>query len=405
MNRIVVAGASLAGTRAAQRLRSDGFLGELVLLGEETDGPYDRPPLSKQILTGDWAREEIELLDPRELKQLDVSMRLGTRAESLSPSEHELKLSDGSTLGYDGLIITTGARARSLSGLPDSERVHLLRTSTDAARLTAALGPGVRLGVLGGGFLGSEVASSALARGAKVTILEREALPMSAALGTPIGRHIAEVQQARGVDLRTDSLVARVIGAASHIGVELTDGMTLEFDHLLVSIGAIPNVEWLEGSGLEVDQGLITDPKLFVAPDVVAAGDIVRIRDADDVLSRRVEHWTNAAAQGEAAACNLLLGRSAATEFRSVPYVWSDQFGSRIEVLGSPGDAERTVEIWSSADRRALLYACYVGTEVEALVGINATRWLIGVRRTLQGTTKLDRSAVTDLISAVRRAS
>ena len=405
MDKIVIVGASLAGTRAAQKLRSIGFSGEVLLVGEENESPYDRPPLSKQLLTGEWGRSDIELLTDDELARLRLSLRLGVRAEGLSVARREVVLSDGSTVAFDGLIVATGARARRLPGLPPSDRVHVIRQASDAARLAAAFRPGTRLGVLGGGFLGSEVASAAVRNGVEVTVVERDALPMSGALGDAVGAQLADIQRAHGVALRTGALVHGVDDDGLGVTVSIAGGAELSFDHVLVSIGAVPNVEWLDDPALERIDGLVVDERLFAADNVVAAGDVARMRRADGTLLRRVEHWTNAAAQGEVAATNLLLGRANATEFRAVPYVWSDQFGSRIEVLGSPAEGTRTEEIWSSADRRQLLYASYLDDDVHALVGVNAMRWIVGVRRVLQGATRLDQTAVADLMHAVRRAS
>ncbi len=404
MRDIVIVGASLAGLRAAQRLRTRGFTETIVLVGEEPWAPYDRPPLSKQILTGDWSRPDLDLASAREYEDLGLELRLGVRAEGVSVARREVVLSDGSVRRYDGLVVATGARARRLPGVEDSPRVHVIRTWADAERLHLALGPGVRLGVLGGGFLGSEVASAAVGRGAEVCVVERDALPMAGVLGDVVGAQLAHLQQAGGVQLRTSATVAAVEDLNDRVAVLLADGSSLEFDHVLVSIGAVPNVEWLTDAELEIDDGLVTTPTLFAADGVVAAGDVVRIRNADGSPRRRVEHWTNAAAQGEAAADSLLAGVQDATAYEAVPYVWSDQFGSRVEMLGHPTGGE-VEEIWSSADRNQLLFASYADGEVEALVGVNAVRWLLGVRRSLQGAAALDQAAVADLLQAVRRAS
>jgi NADPH-dependent 2,4-dienoyl-CoA reductase/sulfur reductase-like enzyme len=406
MHRIVIVGASLAGTRALQTLRAGGFAGEIVLIGDEGELPYDRPPLSKQFLTAEWSREDIALLSPAELDGLGADVRLGTSARSLHAAAQRLTLSDGNDLAYDGLVIATGARPRTLpADSAPGVRIHYIRTAQDSRDLAAALHPGSRLGILGGGFLGAEVASSAIGLGAQVTVLERDPLPMSSVLGSTIGGELADLMRAQGVDLRASATVAAVDQDETHASALLADGTRLDFDHLLVSIGAVPNCEWLEGSGLEIDGGVVTDEALFVRDGVVAAGDVVRVRTEDGSLVRRIEHWTNAAAQGEVAAANLLAGRDSAVPFRALPYVWSDQHGVRIEILGSPGRADRVEELWANADRTQRLYVCLTGTEPMALVGFNAVRWLLGIRRNLRESTSITTEVLADLESAVRTAS
>jgi 3-phenylpropionate/trans-cinnamate dioxygenase ferredoxin reductase subunit len=406
MHRIVIVGASLAGTRALQALRAGGFTGELVLVGDEDELPYDRPPLSKQFLTREWSREDIALLSPAEIDGLHTDVRLGTSARSLDAEARRLTLSDGSDLAYDGLVIATGARPRTLpTDSATGGRIHYIRTAQDSRDLAAALGPGSRLGILGGGFLGAEVASSAIGLGAQVTVLERDPLPMSSVLGSTIGTELAHLMRAQGVELRTNSSVTGVGQDEAQASAFLADGARLDFDHLLVAIGAVPNCEWLEGSGLEVDGGVVTDEALFVRDGVVAAGDVVRVRTEDGSLVRRIEHWTNAAAQGEIAAANLLAGRGSAVPFRALPYVWSDQHGVRVEILGSPAGADRVEELWANAARTQRLYVCFDGAEPVALVGFNAVRWLLGIRRNLRESTSITTEVLDDLKSAVRTAS
>lgn len=406
MHRIVIVGASLAGTRALQALRSGAFTGEIVLVGDEGELPYDRPPLSKQFLTAEWSRDDIAQLSSTEFDDLRADVRLGTSARSLVPEAQRLNLSDGSDLTYDGLIIATGARPRRLpTDSAAGGRIHYIRTVQDSRNLAAALTPGARLGILGGGFLGAEVASSAIDLGAQVTVLERDPLPMSSTLGSVIGGELAGLMRAQGVDLRTGASVTGVDQNDAYASAILANGTRQDFDHLLVSIGAMPNCEWLEGSGLEVDGGVVTDEALFVRDRVVAAGDVVRIRTDDGSLVRRIEHWTNAAAQGETAAANLLAGRGSAVPFRALPYVWSDQHGARVEVLGSPAGADRVEELWANADRTQRLYVGFSDAEPVALVGFNAVRWLLGIRRNLRECTSITTEVLTDLKSAVRTAS
>lgn len=337
MERVVVVGASLAGSHAAEALRDEGFDGQIVLLGDEPDAPYDRPPLSKQILTQTWDEDRIELFSLDELSDLDIELRMSSRAVGLDTGARIVRLESGEELGYDGLIIATGARARQLSG-PSDPHIHVLRDLGDARRLSQALAGGSRrLGIVGGGFIGSEVAHGALTLGNRVTVFEQGPSPMSRVFGAQVGARLAALQHRFEVDLRTEVAVDAVRpNVDGGVDVTLTDGTTHRFDDVLVSIGAIPNTEWLTGSALDVDAGLVCDSTLFAAPGIVGAGDIVRIRDAEGRLHRRIEHWTDSVAQAQAAAANLIVGAANARPFSGLPYVWSDQFGLRIEVIGDP---------------------------------------------------------------------
>jgi NADPH-dependent 2,4-dienoyl-CoA reductase/sulfur reductase-like enzyme len=410
MQNVVIVGASLAGTRAAQQLRSDGFDGSIVLLSDEGECAYDRPPLSKQYLQGQSTRDDISLLTDDELRELAIDVRVGCRASGLDASSRVVRTADGESVPFDGCVVATGARPRLLPGLskPLDRRLHVLRTVADAARLRAVLGPGVRLGIVGGGFIGCEVASTAIALGAGVTVLERDPLPMSRVLGDLVGKQLSDMQRGRDVDLRTEVVVDAVsILPDRDVGVEirLADGSRLSFDHVLVSVGAQPNVEWLESSGLRIEDGLVCDEKLFVADHIVAAGDVARIRGRDGSLQRRIEHWTNAAAQGEAAAASLLAGRAAARPFRAVPYVWSDQFGARLEIIGAPLGTDEVSEVWSSSDHSRRLYVYRRDETVTALVGFNAVGCLFKVRRSLVGQTRITDAALRELETNLRLTS
>ncbi|NMR32410.1 MULTISPECIES: NAD(P)/FAD-dependent oxidoreductase [Micrococcaceae] len=402
METIVIVGASLAGTRAAQTLRAEGYDGRIILVGEESEMPYDRPPLSKQFLLGDWAREDIALLTPKEVESLKLEFRLGVRATGLDREHKRLLLGVDGDLSYDGLIITTGARPRSLSGLdPHQEGVHVIRTMGDAQRLAEGLRNGQTLGIIGGGFLGSEVASAARRMGVAVTMLERDPEPMAAILGTRVGRVLADIQRQHGVDVRTESMVRKVVvgsvkGVPS-VQVINDDETRLEFDNVLLSIGAVPNTEWLADSDVLIDNGVVCDDKLFVSDSIVTAGDVARINHPLQGFQRRIEHWTNAVQLGEVAAANLLAGRRKARSFRSVPYVWSDQFGSRIEIIGSPRGDDRVELLGSEAKDNKRLFVYFRDGAPSALVGINARSWMLGVRRRITDVAELNLAFVENL--------
>jgi NADPH-dependent 2,4-dienoyl-CoA reductase/sulfur reductase-like enzyme len=408
---IVVVGASLAGTRAVQSLRAQGYRGRIVVLTEEPEAFYDRPPLSKQFLRGEFGRADIDLVETAEYDALGVELRVGSRAVSLDLACQRVALADGSEVAYDGLVVATGARARTLPGVRPGHRVHVLRTLADAARLRAALGPGVRLGILGGGFVGTEVASSAVALGCRVTVIEQAPAPMAPVLGISLAENLARAARAAGVEIAAAQRAAEVrAGAEGCPLVELESGVTLEFDQLLVSVGAVPNAEWLAGSGLEVDGGLVCDGSLFAAGtarpgSVVGAGDVVRLREPDGSLAPRVEHWTHAAAQGELAAANLLTDPADAPRFRAVPYVWSDQFGYRIEILGQLAQGDSPEQIWSVPGEVSSLYVCRREGRPTALIGVNAMRWLVDARRRLRGKAELTDEALAHLTRRLEAAS
>lgn len=316
MDHIVVAGAGLAGLRAAETLRRRGFVGELIVVGDEPHRPYDRPPLSKQYLAGTWDMERVWL---RMEDNLEMDLRLGTAAVGLDVEARQVTLAGGDELTYDGLVIATGASPR---GLPGFEGAVMLRTLDDAHRLQRHLKPGGRIAVIGAGFIGSEVAATARELGCDVTIYEVLPRPLARVFPEQIGNVIAALHRDHGVDLRLETTVS----SADEI----------DADVVVVGIGVVPNTAWLEGSGLTIDNGVVCDATCVAVGSggtVVAAGDIARWPNAlfDDQLMR-VEHWTNAAEQAEAAA-GALLGD--AQPFAPVPYFWSDQYDVKMQFVGT----------------------------------------------------------------------
>ncbi|MET7703878.1 FAD-dependent oxidoreductase [Streptomyces sp. NPDC005485] len=324
-NRIVVVGASAAGLAAVVALRKGGYDGTLTLVGDEPHAPYDRPPLSKQILSGAWSPEQLPLRSPADLDALGLDLRLGAAATGLDTAERTVRLADGATLTYDGLIVATGVRPRRLPG----EGAHVLRTRDDALALRERLGPGRRLVVVGAGFLGAEAAAVARGLGARVTLLEPAPVPLAHAVGEAVGRVLSRAHLEHGVDLRCGVTVTEV----TEDGVRLADGELVEADEVLVAIGSLPNTEWLAGSGVTVDDGVVCDEYCAAAPGVYAAGDVARWYNPLFGTSMRIEHRTNAAEQGMAAARNLL-APAARKPFAPVPYFWSDQYDMRIQAFG-----------------------------------------------------------------------
>ncbi|MEV8428732.1 FAD-dependent oxidoreductase [Streptomyces sp. HUAS 31] len=325
MRRIVVVGASAAGLAAAETLRREGHDGTLTLVGDEPLAPYDRPPLSKQLLAGEWEPGRLDLRTPDDLAGLDLDLRLGVPATSLRLADAEVDLGDGSAVPYDGLIIATGVRPRRLPGAGG----HVLRTLDDAVRLRDRLAPGRRLVVVGAGFLGAEAAAVARRLGCEVTLLEPAPVPLAHAVGARVGEMLADAHRERGVDLRCGVTVTEVTGH----GVRLADGELVAADEVLTAVGALPNTDWLADSGLTVGDGVVCDQYCEAARDVYAAGDVARWFNPLFGRSMRIEHRTNAAEQGMAAARNLLRPE-ARKPFAPVPYFWSDQYDMKIQAYG-----------------------------------------------------------------------
>lgn len=326
MRRIAVVGASAAGLAAAETLRREGYDGTLTLVGDEPEPPYDRPPLSKQVLAAEWEPDRLALRTPADLAALDLDLRLGVAATGLDLVDRAVRLADGSEVPYDGLVVATGVRPRRLPG----EGAHVLRTLGDALTLRERLSPGRRLVVVGAGFLGAEAAAVAWRLGAEVTVLEPAAVPLAHAVGADVGRMLARAHAERGVDLRCGVKVSEV----TEEGVRLAGGEEIEADEVLVAVGSLPNTEWLDGSGLAIGDGVLCDEYCEAAENVYAAGDVARWYNPLFGTSMRIEHRTNAAEQGMAAARNLLAAREARKAFTPVPYFWSDQYDMKVQAYG-----------------------------------------------------------------------
>jgi NADPH-dependent 2,4-dienoyl-CoA reductase/sulfur reductase-like enzyme len=338
MRTVTVVGASLSGLYAARELRAQGFDGRLVVVGDEPHRPYDRPPLSKDFLTGRADEEQLALTDSEETAGLDAEWLLGVRARGLDTRGRAVLLGDGRTVSTDGVVIATGAAARRLPG-DRLTGVHTLRTLDDARALRACLTQGPRrVVVIGGGFIGAETASSCARLGHAVTVVEAAPLPLVPQLGARMAAVCAALHRRGGVELVTATGVAGLCGTAAVTGVRLTDGRTLPADVVIVGIGARPNTAWLTGSALALHDGVQCDEGCVTAlPQVVAVGDVARVGGT------RSEHWTSATGQPRVAVANLLAGRTRDT-VRTVPYFWSDQYGIRIQFAGRHRDGD-TVHI------------------------------------------------------------
>ncbi|MFD8913942.1 NAD(P)/FAD-dependent oxidoreductase [Streptomyces sp. NPDC059575] len=340
MRTVTVVGASLAGLYAARELRAQGFDGRLVIVGDEPHRPYDRPPLSKDFLTGRADESRLALTDAEDRTALDAEWLLGLRATGLDPRTRTVRLHTGRTLTTDGVVIATGARARRLPG-PTPAGCHTLRTLDDARALRTALTGGPRrVVVIGGGFIGAETASSCAALGHEVTVVEAAPLPLLPQLGPEMAAVCAALHRRAGVRLLTGTGVAAPRGPRTVTAVDLAAGRTLPADLVVTGIGATPNTDWLAGSGLPLRDGVLCDAGgATPLPQVVAVGDVARV---DGVRS---EHWTAATLQPRTAVASLLAGHTRETG-RPVPYFWSEQYGSRLQFAGSrrDGDTVRVTE-------------------------------------------------------------
>jgi 3-phenylpropionate/trans-cinnamate dioxygenase ferredoxin reductase subunit len=381
--RVVVVGASLAGLRAVEALRTQGFAGELVLVGEERHAPYDRPPLSKQVLRGDWDTERTRLRKDG-YDALGVRLELGVRAQSLDSKAQTLTLSEGRTLGYDGLVIATGAEVRRPPWGAGLAGIHVLRTLDDALALRAELTAreGTRVCVIGAGFIGLEVAASCRAMGLPVTVIEPLPVPLSPKLGEPMARVIAELHRERGVDLRTGLGVADIEGEGRVQRVRLSDGNAIECDVVVAGLGVKPATAWLDGSGVAVDDGVLCDATCATSvPNVVAAGDVARWPNGWAGVTMRVEHWTHAVEQAQHAVKRLLGGPSFTEPFSPVPYFWSDQYDLKIQFAGyaAPGDEIVLVDGTLESRRFVALYGR--GGRVMGVLALGRPAKLIGYRK------------------------
>jgi NADPH-dependent 2,4-dienoyl-CoA reductase/sulfur reductase-like enzyme len=391
---LVVVGAGLAGVRAVEAARRTGFDGPVTLLGAEHEAPYDRPPLSKTFFTEGsplrYLRTEDSLRD-----ELDVDVRLGVTATGLDVDARVVATEDGD-LPYDGLVIATGSAARTLAGMTPLPGVHTLRTHTDALALRAAFRPGVRVVVVGAGFIGSEVACSAQLVGAHVTVLEAAAVPLVRAVGQEMGAALGELHRRRGIEVRCGAGVESFEGTSRVTGVVLNGGEVLPADVVVVGVGAAPLTGWLDGSGLELADGIVCDSTLRArAAGVYAAGDVARWFNPAFDRVMRLEHWTAAAEQGAVAGHNAVQPEDP-TVCETVPYFWSDWGTDRVQFVGIPESDEVAVVAGDpgSGDFLALFRS---GDRLTGALGLNQRRPVIRLRALIAA-----RTSWSDAVEVVR---
>lgn len=387
MNHVVVVGASLAGFRVGRTLRDAGFAGEVTLIGNEDHLPYDRPPLSKQLLAGATTADECRLPGRTD----DLIWRLGVAAQHVDLEQRVITLSDGTSESFDDLVIASGRRARTWPDECPPQGVFTLRTVDDVAAFNSAATPGSRVVIIGAGFIGCEVAATLRMREVDVTIVDVSATPMPV-IGTLAGTRAMQLHEQHGVRWRLGSGVAAIEGETHVTGIRLDDGEVLDADVVLVSIGSIPNTEWLHGSSIDFEGGAVhvdtTCQVLNTAgepvPGVWAAGDVASWHHPHAGAHVCVEHWSNARDMGDRVASNLLLHRQDRLPLISVPSFWSDQYNIKIKSVGYLRAADELVVVAEDTERNSLLLEARRGNEVVGAIGFNANKAVLGYQRSLR---------------------
>lgn len=436
MRSVAIVGGSLAGLRAAETLRSDGFSGTIHFIGEETRLPYDRPPLSKEVLGGEMEVANAGLISQEAFDALRLELHLGKRAAGLDAERKAVLLAGegedcgegagegaeaggiaaggaaaGEEIAADGIVIATGARPREMPGTESIGGVYTLRTLDDCLALKAEFQTGPKVAVIGAGFIGAEVAATARGLGLDVTVIEMLATPLARVLGDAMGQVMADLHRDNGVDLRLGVGVEEVLaGEGGRVAsVVLSDGTSIAADVVVVGIGVIPNTEWLEGSGLEIDNGVVCDETLLAAPGITAAGDVARWPNRRFGETMRVEHWDNAIEQGIAAARRLLAGgweqsssgeaggekagsgetgggsgggeSGSAVPFTPVPWFWSDQYDRKIQLAGRSSPDGKVEIITGSLEERRFAAIYEREGKLVGVLGMNRPRHVMQYRQ------------------------
>jgi 3-phenylpropionate/trans-cinnamate dioxygenase ferredoxin reductase subunit len=379
LDHVAVVGASLAGLRTVEALRREGFEGRITVIGAEDALPYDRPPLSKQFLVDDWEEEKLALAR-NGVEGLKADWRLGQPATALDADAKRLTLADGSTVEADAIVIATGGRARRLPFGRELEGVLELRTLEDARKLRAALADAARVVVVGAGFIGMEVAASCRQKGLDVTVVEPLPAPLIRGLGPVLGERVATRHREEGVEFRLGAGVEAFEGEGRVTGVVLSGGDVIPADVVVVGVGAAPATDWLEGSGLEVDNGVLCDATGATGKEgIFALGDCARWRNARYPERPRFEHWTSAVEQSEVVARKLVQGE--VEPFAPIPYVWTDQFDLRIAIAGEIQEGDEMHVCLGSVDEDRFLALFGREGRLVAAVGFKRPRQLNAMRR------------------------
>jgi len=390
----VIVGASLAGAKAAETLRAEGFDGQVVLIGEETERPYERPMLSKEYLRGDKPAAKLYVHDEGFYADNDIQLLTGTRVASFDPAAHEVTLEDGSRMPYSQLLLSTGASPRRLQ-LPgtDLPGVRYLRQMGDSDALRAAILAASRVVVIGAGWIGSEVAASARQLGIEVAIVAPDAVPLARVLGPEIGGVYRDLHAEHGVDLHLSTQIEAIVGTVAAQGVRTTDGSVIEGDLVVVGVGASPRDELAREAGLTVENGIVVDEFLCTsAADVFAAGDVAATWNPMYNKRIRMEHWANALNQGQTAARNML-GQN--TAYAKLPYFYSDQYDLGMEYNGYAADWDRIVVRGDPSGREFLAFWLKDG---HILAAMNANVWDQGdgIKALIRGGETVDADRLAD---------
>ena len=390
----VIVGASLAGGRAAQVLRKEGFDGRLVLIGAEADPPYERPPLSKEYLRGESAREKLFIAPPAFYDENDIELRLGVTAKRVDTQGRIVELESGERIPFDALLLTTGGRPRALPVQgTELEGVYYLRDIGDSERIGAELDGGRRLVVVGAGFIGSEVAASAKRKNLEVTVLEVGPVPLERALGREVGGIFAEIHRDHGVELRTGQGVERFEGERRVERVIATGGEAVDCDLVVIGVGIEPNTEIAEGTAISVDNGIVVDE--YCQTDVegiFAAGDVANYYSPVLDQRLRVEHWENAQSQGRAAALNML-GRK--EPYNNVPWFWSDQYDLNMQLVGHAASWDEVVFRGDVRERKFTAFYLKDGRLLAAL-SVNRFRDIRPSRKIVEAGLDIDARKLQD---------
>lgn len=367
---VAVVGASAAGLTVVERLRRRGFEGAITLIGAESELPYDRPPLSKKVLAGEWHPERVALRAPDEIRSLGCDLRLGLRAIGLDAERRRLSLEGGEVLPYGELVIATGVSPRHLASGHELEGVHVLRTLEDSLALRASMLRGGPLVVIGAGPLGTEVAATARAMRLPATLVDALPSPMLRHVGPAVSARLAELHRERGVRLEFSTVVDRLVADGGRVaGVQLGDGRVVEAATVLVSIGSTAAVDWLRGSSVPIGNGVVCNEYSRAAEHIWAAGDVAEWFNPRFGARMRVEHRMNATEQGALVADNIL---GAQAVFAPLPYFWTDQYEIKIQGHGMTSMVDATLDPDPDDDRR--FGARYVqGGQVVGILGWNAS--------------------------------
>jgi NADPH-dependent 2,4-dienoyl-CoA reductase/sulfur reductase-like enzyme len=384
LRRIAIVGASVGGLTTAESLRRHGFDGVISLIGDEVHLPYDRPPLSKQVLSGKWTPDRASLRRAADIAALELDLRTGTKATGLRPGLRQVELDDGKAVECDAAVIATGLRPRRLTMLHGLAGVHVVRTIDDSLALRAAVLEAERVIVVGAGFLGTEIAATIREAGPRVTVVDLVPEPVTRQLGQEMGRMVAQLHRDHGVEVRMGVGVAEPIADNNRIrGLVLTDGARLLADVVVTAIGSVPATQWLHGAGLDLTDGLVCDAMCRAAPGVYAVGDVARWPHANVGGHIRIEQRTNAAEQAQAVARNLLAG-SGARPYAPLNFSWTDQYDVKIQVYGHRR-ADATFTLIEGSRREGRFVGAYTdGGRVTAVVGWNSPKSLLRHRELVQ---------------------